>query len=212
MPSLSSRSPRRRLSFPRLVAVMSVLILLGWGALVGLQALFYPWGRSLGGGPTLTGRWLGELVTPTDTRQVVWLDMVLPYQSCANCPKIDGEASVCDGRGSVLQHSLSGNVADRSGEQFTLRLTERKEGAAALRLTFIDGRWSGDRLDLTTTLIAPGQPTTMRIEKDAAGREMTTVVGGHPDTRAPITFTMRRATPAEFAAACAKLDPAARRP
>lgn len=191
---------------------MSVLLLIGWGVLVGLQASFYPWGRSLSGAPTLTGRWLGELVTPTGARQVVWLDMALPYRSCANCPKIDGEASVCDGRGPVLQHSLSGNVADRSGKQFTLRLTEQKEGAAALRIAFIDGRWSGDRLDLTTTLVVPGQPITMRVEKDAAGRETTTVVGGHPDTRAPVTFAMHRATPAEFAAACAKLDSATRRP
>jgi hypothetical protein len=198
---------RRRLSPAGFVVAASALLLLGWGALIVLQAAFYPWARSLTGAPTLTGSWLGELTTPTGMKQLVWFRIRPPYRACANCPKITGEASTCDGRGPVLGYRFSGNAADWRGTQFTLKLTELEDGAAALRLTFLDGSWSGDRLDLTTTLIAPGQPTTMRVEWDALGRETTTVLNAHPDTRAPITFAMHRAEEAEFDAACVRLAP-----
>jgi hypothetical protein len=203
--------PRSRLSFVRFALVASVLLLVGWGVLIVLQAVFHPWSRSLTGAPTLTGTWLGELTTPTGKKQVVWFDIRPPYRVCANCPPVTGEASICDGRGPVLRHWLSGNVADWRGKHFTLKLTEFEEGAAALRLTILDGSWSGDRLDLTTTLIAPGEPAITRVEKGALGRETTMILNANPDTRTPITFTMHRAEPLDFNAACARLGSAGRR-
>jgi hypothetical protein len=168
-----------------------VLLLLGWGSLVAMQAVFHPWSRSLIGGPTLTGAWLGELVTPTGKKQLVWFEIEPPYRVCANCPTLSGEASTCDRRGPALRHWLSGRVANWRGTQFTLKLTEFEEGASALRLAFLEGSWHGDRLDLTTTLIARGQP-----------------IGTHPDTRMPIAFAMHRATQGEFEAACGRLTSA----
>jgi hypothetical protein len=57
-------------------------------------------------------------------------------------------------------------------------------------------------VSLTTTLVAPGIPTTTRWERSEAGEETTTVIDGHPDTCAPITFSLGRGTLGKFEARC----------
>lgn len=87
-----------------------------------------------------------------------------------------------------------------SGTRFYLktRATEESE----VRFLYLEGKWNGDQLSLTTTLVAPGIPTTTRSEKSETGDETTTVIDGHPDARAPITFLLERGLVGDFEARC----------
>ena len=89
---------------------------------------------------------------------------------------------------------------DWSGTQFYLKMRETEE--SEVRLLYLEGKWSGDQVNLKTTLVAPGIPTTTRWERNETGEETTAVIGGHPDTRAPIMFSLARGTFGDFEARC----------
>jgi hypothetical protein len=71
-----------------------------------------------------------------------------------------------------------------------------------VQLTYLEGRWHDDEVNVTATLVAPGIPTTIRSERNEAGEETATVIGEHSETCAPITFSLRRGTVGYFEALC----------
>ena len=84
-----------------------------------------------------------------------------------------------------------------AGRSSTSRCVKPKRGE--VRLLYLEGKWSGDQVNLTTTLVAP---ETTRWERNETGEEATVVIGGHPDTRTPITFSLERGTFGDFEARC----------
>jgi hypothetical protein len=165
-----------------------------------IDAAVNPWARSLTGGATLTSEWFGPMTTPTGTKHLVWIEIDHAVGSCIGCPSIEGHARTCSANEIVRHYEVWGGVENWSGTQFHLKMGEVQE--SEVRLLYLEGKWSGDQINLTTTLVAPGIPTTTRWEGNEAGEETPTVIGGHPDTRAPITLSLRRGTLGDFEARC----------
>jgi len=201
---MRSGVPRKKVSRARFVALLGGLVALVVVIYLGLEALFTPWARSLTAGPTLTGEWVGEMTTASGRRLETWLLIThpLPTGKCSNCPRIEGEARTCEAGGEKRQYRMWGNVENWRGTEFLLKTLEEPPQQGKLTLGYLNGRWSGDTLDLTTELRVPGQTITMRSEKDAAGNETTRVIGGDPDTRAPVHWRMTRGSEREFRGRC----------
>jgi hypothetical protein len=180
------------------VAAACLITFVAW---VLIEAALTPWARSLSGEPTLTGEWLGEMMTPTGVKQLVWieLDHAVSSSPCFGCSSIDGQAATCNAT-NVHRYEVLGSTETWDGSLFHLKTSETEE--SVVHLLYLEGKWDGDKITLTTTLVAPGIPQTTRWQKNEAGEETTTVVGGHPDTRAPIVFSMTRATRGDFEARC----------
>ena len=166
-----------------------------------IEAVFTPWARSLTGGPTLTGEWLGQMTTPTGAKHLVWIDLDHSVSSspCFGCSSIDGRAATCNAA-NIHHYDVTGSVENWGGTRFYLQTSEVEE--SEVHLLYLDGKWDGDEIGLTTTLVAPGVPQTTRWERNEAGEETTSVIEGHPDTRAPIAFSMRRGSLGAFEARC----------
>ncbi|MCE9522828.1 MAG: hypothetical protein K8S25_10405 [Alphaproteobacteria bacterium] len=188
----------------RLIAGVAAILFVGWGFFVVVDAARYPWARSLTGASTLTGDWSGDFVTPTGTPHLIWLVLGhgLGGGRCTNCATIDGRATTCDRQSKTVNYEIWGDVENWRGTKFWLKARDLGERKSEIVLGPLNGSWEGDELRLTTNLIAPGAPTTTSIEQDESGEEKITTIGGHPDTRAPITFKMARGTEADFVAAC----------
>jgi hypothetical protein len=178
----------------------------GFAALTALQLVFAPWSISLTGGPTLTGEWVGKLDLPAGGGLMVWFELDYSDQNgmhCDNCPRIEGRGASCDDRGKAVRSELWGDVEDWRGRQSWLKAREVEETRGEARLRYLRAEWNGgDALSLTTTLVAPGVPTTTRWERTEAGEESITQIGGHPDTRAPVAFSLARGTQQDFETHC----------
>jgi hypothetical protein len=172
------------------------------GLHVLIEAAFNPWARSLTGAATLTGEWLGVMTTSTGAKRLVWLEIehAVPSTECFGCPRIEGHAATCSAKEKTRQYEIWGSVEDWNGTLFHLKARENEE--SEVHLLYLDGKWAGDEISLTTTLVAPGIPQATRWERNEAGEETTTVIGGHPDTRAPITFSMKPGRRSDFEARC----------
>ncbi len=181
-----------------IVAICAVAVAL----YVLIEAAFSPWARSLTGAATLTGEWLGHMTTPTGAKHLVWLEINhdVPSAECYGCPTIEGRAATCDGAAKIHHYEVWGGVENWSGTQFHLKTRETEE--SEVHLLYLDGKWAGDEISLTTTLVAPGIPQTTHWERNEAGEETTTVIDGHPDTRSPIAFSLGRGTLRDFEARC----------
>jgi hypothetical protein len=163
-----------------------------------IDAAAYPWARSLTGGVTLTGEWFGRMTTPIGVKHLVWIEIDHAVGGCYGCPSIEGRAGTCGENEKVRRYEVWGGVENWSGTQFYLKMGETEE--SEVRLHYLEGKWSGDQVNLTTTLVAPGIPTTTRWKRSETGEETTAVIGGHPDTRAPIKFSLGRGTFGNFEA------------
>jgi hypothetical protein len=185
----------------RLVLVAAVFGILLFGVLINdlIEAVAAPWARSLSGGSTLTGEWLGEMTTPTGARHLLWL--TIRYEpSCIGCSTMSGEARTCDASGRTRHYEVWGSAENWRGTAFYLKA--RAIEKSDVQLEYLEGKWSGEALKLTTTLVAPDIPTTTRWERSKAGVETMTTIGGHPDTLTPITFGLARGKLSEFEARC----------
>ena len=166
-----------------------------------IDAALNPWARSLTDGATLTGEWLGRMTTPTGAKHLIWIEIDHAVASCVGCSSIDGRAGTCGANRKVRHYEVRGGEADSwSGRPFYLKMDEAEE--SEVRLLYLEGKWSGDRVNVTTTLVAPDIPTTTQWERNETGDETTTVIGGHPDTRAPIMFSLERGTLGDFEKRC----------
>lgn len=189
----------------RLIAGIAASLFVGWGFFVVVDAARYPWARSLTGASTLTGDWSGNFVTPTGSPHFIRLVIGhgLGGGRCTNCPTIDGRATSCDRQGKIVNYEIWGDVENWGGTRFWLKARDVGERKSEIVLGPLNGIWEGDELRLTTNLIAPGAQTTTSIEQAETGEEKVTTIGGHPDTRAPITFIMRRGAKGNVDAICA---------
>jgi hypothetical protein len=96
-----------------------------------IQAMFFPWGRSFTGAPTLTGRWYGQGITATGKRLVLAVAITPTFwgpdeQGCMRGCDVDGTARVCGNGPSIQEYTFDGDVAGRRGRAFSLDL--RKSG------------------------------------------------------------------------------------
>ena len=205
----TDRSTSARASQPsnpgRTIAVVAAIALVGVTVVVVLEALAYPWARSLTGGPTLVGEWQGALTTATGHHRAVRFVVEPPGRECSSCPSVSGTARVCDERGDMSDYEAWGNTADWRGTRFSLKTRKVEDRPVGLKLGALEGEWSGDTLRLSTKLRADPDTSTIRGELDARGKEITTVIGAHADTLAPVTFTLRRASEEDFVATCGRL-------
>ena len=188
--------------FYRLAVILTALLLIAFGAV--LKSVLKPWAFSLSGGPTLTGDWVGEITTPTGRRLPVWLNLyteALSIAPCYDCPDFLGTVRSC-GNGVIRDFEAWGSVESRSGAAFLVKTRPTAEIPHEPRLGYLNGQWRGNTLTLTTTLVVPGDPVTTRTEYSGSGKDVTRIVGGHPDARAPISWTMKRGSESEFERAC----------
>jgi hypothetical protein len=206
---MSDASPR----LPRLRLAKATSPARFWMAIVGLglgfiafyvllEAILAPWARSLVGDSTLTGEWQGEMTLPTGTTHLVWIAITRPLTtgSCYNCPSMEGRIATCH-TAKIRDYDMWGSALTWGGETFELKAREAERGE--VRLLQLDGTWDGaDEIKLTTTLVAPDVPRTLRSEIGPDGQIVESVIGGHPDTRAPITFSMARGTRRDFETRC----------
>ena len=160
-------------------AVAATVVLL----ITVIESLSTPWALSLTGAPTLTGEWVGTVKTKSGRTLDVWLSIHHPLHSdkCMNCPQIEGEARTCEARRDERRYHLWGNVEDWRGSAFLLKTLEESERPLHLTLGYMNGRWSGDVLDLTTTFRLPR---------------------GDPDTQEPVHWRMQRGSESDFRRSC----------
>lgn len=188
--------PKRKMSRTRAILMLAggavLLVVLPFYV---LEAIFNPWAVSLTGAPTLTGEWEGKMTTASGRtfRLDLSLKRDLPTRECSNCPKISGEVRACEIGSECRTYRMWGDVDDRRGTTFLLKTLDESEHAGKLTLGYLTGRWPGaDTLHLTTELRTAGASVTMRSEKDERGQEITRVIGGDPDTHAPVQWAMER--------------------
>jgi hypothetical protein len=155
-----------------------------------IQAIFFPWGRSFTGAPTLTGRWYGEGSTVTGKRLVLAVGITPTFwgpddQGCMKGCDVQGTARLCGNGPSIQEYTFDGDVAGRSGRTFHLDLRKSGDTPYRLALASFRGEWEGGQ---TMRLI--GRPYSDTAAPD----------GG--DTASPILFRMQRGSENEFLAAC----------
>lgn len=169
-----------------LAAVVAAILLLGPIVRDLVDAPFNPWAHSWRGGPTLTGTWVGAVASPAGRNVGLYLNLRRAekgrrggYSTCRTCPRIKGEARVC-GSGVAQAYEVWGSPDTWGGERFHLKLGHDGPEHNGPRLSYATGEWSGDALNLATTL-----------EHEGAGEE--------------VRFEMRRGREGDFSAACQKL-------
>jgi hypothetical protein len=198
------RRPRKH-SRARLFLGIAALLLIVVFVHLLIERIFYPWASPLTGDPRLTGQWLGEMTLPSGRKQWLWLKLThpLPTGKCNNCPTIEGGARTCSPGTGPLAYRVWGRTENRRGTSFYVKTLEQEERRGEPVLGTLQGAWAQDTVDLSTQLIVRGEPTTIRWEKDASGKETQTVIGGSPEARVPIEWRMQRGTESEFEQRCA---------
>lgn len=202
----SAEGERQEASFIRPIAVFAGVAFIGFGLLMLLEAALTPWARSLTGDPVLVGEWYGEMQTPTGGRQVVHVTIESPSYGCDNCPDITGTAQSCDGQGDLQKYEIWGDPENWRGTKFQVKTRKVEDRPLALRLGDITGEWDENTLLLTTTLRSDTYNYSIRTERDETGKETTTMVGAHPNTLSPVTFTLGRGGEQDFLAVCGRLS------
>jgi hypothetical protein len=193
----------RPLGCGRQIFALVVLISVTGAGYLLIEAAVFPWGRSLTGAPTLTGRWIGEMTTPTGQKKVMVLEIDGPYfgEGCTAC-EFEGTAILC-GR-DTQKYTVGGDATNHSGTRFYFNATKEDERRYGTRLRKVDGEWDrADRLRLTTMLESDIGGESLGAERLPSGAEKLVAYNTHPDSRAGITFTLHRATKKD-AAPCAR--------
>lgn len=161
----------------------------------------FPWGYPEFGS-SLTGVWVGPLVTGTGKRLGMLIDMELvPLHYGSGRPEIirtyrsywlEGDVLVCAKPGRVQHFYASGKPEDtRTASRFHLSMTQGDtEPLDGLSPSYIQGRWNGkDSLTLAVSLY-------LRKGKSAISDS------ADPDIGGPTSVTLRRGTEADFESLC----------
>ncbi len=185
----------------RSIVAFGFLSLFAMLAVVLIGAASHPWSISWGESPALTGAWSGELRTATGRTWSVLIEIEPPGRGCGNCPDISATARVCVDKREIHEYKAWGDGNWR-GSRFELTTTPAGNLNYELQLGSLEGEWNADILNIRATLRAGHDKSTIRVEKDEAGKETTTILGAHPDTRAPVAFTLRKGTERAFLLAC----------
>lgn len=172
-----------------------MVVVLFSGALdYGLDMLFYPWARA---NPPLLDHWVGELTTGNGVRLGVALDMHRAYTDdgtiCTRCNQIEGTATTCDARGTILRYRISGSPTDRQGR--TLHIGARPETSSppdGLELDGLRGTWDGS--------------DTLSLEAGFFWRRGTSAISSTDDpANKPVPLRMARQRPSAFESVCGAL-------
>jgi hypothetical protein len=199
----------RKSSFIHTIVILVAIVFFYLGMrLVLLPAVLEPWSLSLTGGSTLVGEWYGEMTTPTGRKRVVKIGIGTGPGSCRGCTDIAGSARVCDNSGNINEFEVWGDTDNWSGSKFHLSLRPKDNRRYELELGRVEGEWHDDALRLTTKLLSGLNASTSVIsrERDETGKERTTIIGAHPDTLSPVTWTLRKGSDQDFSAACGRLN------
>ena len=190
----------------------STLSLLGFllamfAVIIVLQAIFTPWGRSLTGGPTLTGRWLGEISQPGDRARPVYIRIEgliwgADDSGCLRNCDLQGIGRVCVGSTRIQEYTFDGEVQGRRASSFQIDMRKAEDSPYGWRLGDLRGAWAGgDILQLGGEWISDPPRREVRIVMDSAGN---TVMDPppQPEKRIPVAFTLRRGREHDFLDAC----------
>jgi hypothetical protein len=203
---------RRRRRVSPLVAI--VVFIAGIAAFSGAMELFwtridqhrFPWAYARSGRPTLTGTWVGALITARGVRRGLYLDLELQplrfgrgrrdgaYRR-AGSDKLVGELRMCSGANGDQRFELHGNELADDASRFRLSFavpegTTPRDGLAPSHLR---GMWNGH--------------DSLRVEADLYLRRGVAAItdGADPETGRPQPGALHRGDAREFGAACNRL-------
>jgi hypothetical protein len=191
-------SPPRGAARPRSAWVGCLgLLLLGaamYGVAWGYDALVgAPWAHSMGGRPTLTGRWAGPVEGGSQPGGEVRIEIergsaagvsrshgflsphstyrMFDYTRLGAHPTLHGTAVWCRGDGTVSRYTLSGWAARDGGVTVVFDL-EAPPTRSGPELRETHGHWSGAALILSGPMrlyvVDPGHATTLRPATDTS--------------------------------------------
>jgi hypothetical protein len=187
-----------------------VLVVVVFVVIILLQALFAPWGRSLTGASTLTGRWYGQITRPPGQAKLVYVKIEgliwgADDGGCLRGCDVQGTVRVCTAPGITQDYTFNGDVSNRRASTFRINLRKVEDEAYSWRLSDMKGEWSGgDTLLLAGEWVTDRPSRQVRIVTDTAGN---TVMDPPPEAerRVPATFTLHRAREEDFLSACRQL-------
>jgi hypothetical protein len=145
-----------------------------------------PWAYSIGGRPTLTGRWQGQANPAGGLGGPVWLEIErgrtfskrtrrrlldnLSYTRIGAHPTLYGTALWCRSDGSASRYKLSGWATRDSDVVVTFQL-DSGVSPHSQELNETRGHWSGSSLTLSGPMrlwgVLPGQPKSTRPASDS---------------------------------------------
>ena len=185
-----------------LLLIASILILLiatrlfwGW-----VDQRRDPWAFEEAGRPTLTGRWIGTLVTGGAARRGIYLDLQYdPRPSHSrmrerNRSNLKGELRACGGS-REQRFSVTGKNEDRTASRFRLALAVSDSNPPdGLAPSHLRGRWDGR--------------DSLAFEVDMYLRRGQSVItsSDSPDTGQPARLALRRGDEGDFDALCARMQ------
>ena len=186
--------PDRRSS---LVIVTGLAVMAG--GMFALQSACYPWAHSLTFGPTLTGRWVGELTPTVRGKHAVFITLWDDIGDAGD--DMTGTARLCDTRGELHEFGLTGSTRNWRGTRFSLAtfITEHRDGEG-VQIGRVDGEWDrGDTLRVVSRLVL------FRIRGggsySSTARSPEQIALEDTDLR----FTLTRGSEQDFRAACDRL-------
>lgn len=188
--------------------------------LVGLMAvltpvsafLFAPWAIGLGGGPTLTGTWVGPLRSKWGLEYHLHLDLdwVAPRGRTSRAG-LTGTARICNRAGTDFRMEVSGD-ADRSASDVRIDV-EARESRYRESLP-LRGAWHGDTLQLSAFTSPFGPEGELRGSRSTVSTTTTDQAGQlvslYPTDLGPNQVpadsfpqvTLRKGGEAEYRAGC----------
>lgn len=152
---LAMNAPERRPSAIRNVGVLALVVAAAY-FLPNLlnrvtDALFFPWVHAE---PPLLDQWVGQLAAgngvPLGVTMRLERELTDRETICMRCNQIEGSATTCDPRGTVLRYRISGSPKDRQGRQLHLGAVPVPQPPPdGLELDVLVGTWDGaDALEL----------------------------------------------------------------
>lgn len=190
---------------PSLIFMVLVLV-----AMILLQAIFRPWGRSLTGQRTLTGQWVGSGALPSGKRIAVHLRLGVLFWGDDPCPRgcdFEGGMKVCIAADPIREYELEGEVGDRQGSTFRFNPRKTIDAHYGYSLGDVTGFWpGGDTLRLTSSLNVDRSDTVTSepgVWIDVKGERHRFDRDDQFDFTRPFSLTLHRGTEAELQRACA---------
>ncbi|MCL2346263.1 MAG: hypothetical protein FWC58_10485 [Desulfobulbus sp.] len=182
-------------------AAIAIVVLIAVYQVV--EAILFPWARSLTGAPTLTGEWMGEMTTASGRHFLIWMELGHSTDGAPGARRtfnLDGAAQTCEATGEQRRYSVMGNTENIRGTVFWINMLpqEKPEQRQKLILVRLNGQWSGDRLEIDTQLLGGS--------RDATGRWALREIEGDPDTRAETRWHMQRGTEKDFQMKCSSIQ------
>jgi len=132
-------------------AAIGIVVVIGVYQVV--EAILFPWARSLTGAPTLTGEWMGEMTTVSGRHFLIWMELGHSTGSpgVRQTFSLEGAAQTCEATGEQRRYRVLGNVANRRGTAFNISMYANPAQAHTLTIGGFDGQWLGNKLEISGT-------------------------------------------------------------